>query len=167
MPPRKMLQRPKRILGAFRRRLPRGLVRSTAIGAVLMCALLVTTLLTVIRHTETMVQPPTPQSTATSPKPKATEPNYPISGYFISASSRDTTNYKKLEDVKAFGGDTVITFGTALQPVTLESIPPECEVNGKNCAQVAAGSLSVDRYFTFLDGSNWGKSALKCPNDRR
>ncbi|MFK0039356.1 hypothetical protein ACIQTW_05900 [Paenarthrobacter sp. NPDC090517] len=94
-------------------------------------------------------------------------PSYPIGGYFITASSRDATNKKKLEDIRALGGDTVVTFGTPLQPVTLESIPENCQVDGKNCARVAANSLSVDRYFTFLDGSNWGTSALKCPNDRK
>lgn len=167
MPSLKMIQIPDRIQGALRRRLPKSLRRPAAIAAALMCALLVTALLSVIQQTEAKVQPPAPSATATSPKPFAVEPSYPITGYFISASSRDMTNFKKLEDVKASGGDTVITFGTALQPVTLESIPPECAVNGKNCAQVAAGPLSVDRYFTFLDGSNWGKSALKCPNDRQ
>lgn len=96
----------------------------------------------------------------------AAEP-YPISGYFISASSRNSANSKKLADIKAFGGDTVITFGTSLQPATLESLPSDCVIDGKSCARVAAGPLSVDRYFTFLDGSNWGNTALKCPNDRK
>ncbi|WP_155854607.1 hypothetical protein [Paenarthrobacter nicotinovorans] len=75
-------------------------------------------------------------------------------------------NQKKLADIKAFGGDTVITFGISLQPTTLDSIPRDCEIDGKNCARVAAGSLSIDRYFTFLDGSKWGKAGLKCPRDR-
>ncbi|TVU62366.1 hypothetical protein FQP90_12040 [Paenarthrobacter nitroguajacolicus] len=100
------------------------------------------------------------------PGQKSPEPTYPISGYFIMASSRDTTNQKKLADIKALGGDTVITFGTSLQPATLASMPGDCLIDGKPCARVASGSLSVDRYFTFLDGSNWGDSALKCPNDR-
>ncbi|WP_155854061.1 hypothetical protein [Paenarthrobacter nicotinovorans] len=97
---------------------------------------------------------------------KAPEPTYPISGYFIMASSRDATNKKKLADIKALGGDTVITFGTSLQPATLASLPEDCIIDQKPCARVAAGSLTVDRYFTFLDGSNWRNSALKCPNDR-
>ncbi|BCW59956.1 hypothetical protein [Arthrobacter sp. StoSoilB20] len=94
------------------------------------------------------------------------EHGYPISGYFIMASSRDAANQKKLADIKALGGDTVITFGTSLRPATLETLPDDCIIGGKPCARVAAGSLNVDRYFTFLDGSNWGSSALKCPNDR-
>ncbi|MDR6987961.1 hypothetical protein J2Y66_002459 [Paenarthrobacter nitroguajacolicus] len=105
--------------------------------------------------------------TAKEPNPKLAAEAYPISGYFISASSRDSANYKKLADIKAFGGDTVITFGTSLQPATLESLPSDCTINGKSCARVAAGPLSVDRFFTLLDGSNWGDTALKCPNDRK
>ena len=112
------------------------------------------------------VETPTPEASS-KPSPKATAAPYPISGYFISASARDATNYKKLADIKAFGGDTVITFGTSLEPATLESLPSDCAINGKPCARVAAGSFSVDRYFTFLDGSNWGNSALQCPNDRK
>lgn len=100
-----------------------------------------------------------------SPQLKAAAPSYPISGFFISASSRDSINVRKLTDIKAFGGDTVITFGTSLQPATLESLPSDCVVDGKNCARVAAASGTVDRYFTFLDGSNWDENARKCPND--
>ncbi|WP_284986349.1 hypothetical protein [Arthrobacter sp. fls2-241-R2A-172] len=102
-----------------------------------------------------------------SPGPKVPAPNYPISGFFISASSRDTANFKKLSDIKKFGGDTVITFGTPLKQTPLDSVPGGCLINGTNCARVAAGALSVERYFTYLDGSNWNSSALKCPNDRR
>ena len=100
------------------------------------------------------------------PDQKAPDQTYPISGYFIMASSRDASNKKKLADIKALGGDTVITFGTSLQPAALASLPDDCLIDRKPCARVAAGSLSVDRYFTFLDGSNWGNPALKCPNDR-
>lgn len=102
-----------------------------------------------------------------SPKPKVPAPNYPISGFFISASARDAANYQKLSDIKKFGGDTVITFGTLLKQTPLDSLPTGCLINGTNCARVAAGTLSVERYFTYLDGSNWDSSALKCPNDRR
>ncbi|SEI41832.1 hypothetical protein SAMN04487917_101173 [Arthrobacter sp. yr096] len=112
----------------------------------------------------TQAQSPEPGSVL---GPEKAEPRYPIGGYFIAASSRDSTNIKKLTDIKASGGDTVITFGTLLQPATLESLPDDCEIDGKNCARAAAGSVSVDRYFTFLDGSNWAASALQCPRDRK
>ncbi|MFJ6453414.1 hypothetical protein [Paenarthrobacter sp. NPDC091669] len=101
------------------------------------------------------------------PNQKPSEPRYPISGYFIAGSSRDATNYKKLADIKEFGGDTVITFGTSLRPASLETIPSDCVIDGRNCASVAADSVSVNRYFTFLDGSNWNDTALKCPRDRK
>ncbi|MET4540536.1 hypothetical protein ABIE37_002323 [Arthrobacter bambusae] len=173
MPPWKLPKSALMTRSTFKLRLPRGFSRPVAVTAALSCALLVTICLIFPQHSVFQVQPPgahptvTATATATEPKLKASEPSYPISGYFISASSRDAVNYKKLEDIKAFGGDTVITFGISLQPATLESIPRGCEVDGKNCARVAAGSLSIDRYFTFLDGSNWGKTAIKCPRDRR
>ncbi|MEO3942024.1 hypothetical protein V3C41_13165 [Paenarthrobacter nicotinovorans] len=103
----------------------------------------------------------------TVPNQKPPEPSYPISGYFITGSSRDATNYTKLADIKEFGGDTVITFGSSLRPASLETIPSDCVIEGMNCAKVAGESVSVDRYFTFLDGSTWNDSALKCPRDRK
>jgi hypothetical protein len=167
MPARKLLKSVERARVASQRPHSDGFKRSRVIAAVLICALLLTTWLSYIQHVGTMVESPQPDITAAVPQPKATAPSYPISGYFITANSRDMANYKKLQDVKASGGDTVITFGTPLQPANLESVPRECVANGQNCAQIAAGALSVDRYFTFLDGSNWEKTALKCPNDRK
>ncbi|MCF3137981.1 hypothetical protein LRQ04_01825 [Paenarthrobacter sp. AR 02] len=113
--------------------------------------------------TVTVTDPP---EVASKPGPKVAPASYPITGYFISASSRDDTNSNKLSEIKALGGDTVITFGVSLLPASLETIPASCLIDGKNCARVAAGSRSINRYFTFLDGSNWGRQALKCPDDR-
>ncbi|MCP1415200.1 hypothetical protein [Paenarthrobacter sp. A20] len=146
-----------------------GIRRSLAALAGLSVAILATAGLSSVQHDGAKVETAETHSSeaASKPTPKLADPTYPITGYFISASSRDATNYKKLADIKASGGDTVITFGISLQPATLESLPHDCLINGKNCARVAAESLSVDRYFTFLDGSNWGSSALKCPNDRK
>lgn len=95
----------------------------------------------------------------------APAPVYPISGYFIYGSTSDATNMKKLSDIKALGGDTVITFGSRLKPATLAEIPAECKVNGVNCAQAASAGLKVSRYFTYYDYSLWGSKALACPKD--
>ncbi|MFF2030670.1 hypothetical protein [Arthrobacter sp. NPDC058192] len=75
-------------------------------------------------------------------------------------------NKQKLADIKAIGGDTVITFGSQLKPATLASLPPDCLVNGVNCAQAAAGTVKVNRYFTYRDRGRWGAPAVKCPLDR-
>ncbi|MFJ5954523.1 hypothetical protein ACIQC5_01035 [Paenarthrobacter sp. NPDC092416] len=109
---------------------------------------------------------PAPQKAVPAVKTPA-PPSYPISGYFISASPQYSTNFQKLADIKEFGGDTVITFGTLLKPATLDSLPADCIIDGVSCAKAAAGSKKVHQYFTFLDGSRWGSSALKCPGDRK
>lgn len=106
-------------------------------------------------------------STRTEPLKAPAPPSYPISGYFISASSRDSANKQKLSNIKAAGGDTVVTFGVSLTPTTLDSLPTDCVDDGINCAKAAAGSLKVERYFTYLDGSNWDKSVIRCPADRQ
>ena len=100
------------------------------------------------------------------PAQAATAPVYPISGFFIFASSVDAVNKQKLADIKAIGGDTVITFGSQLKPATLASLPADCLVNGVNCAQAAAGTVKVNRYFTYTDGGRWGAPAVRCPLDR-
>ncbi|MFJ4167913.1 hypothetical protein ACIPY3_00235 [Paenarthrobacter sp. NPDC089714] len=99
-------------------------------------------------------------------EPGQANPTYPISGFFIAPSSRDSTNLAKLSDIKTFGGDTVITFGTPLQPVTRETLPRDCVIDGKSCVTAATGSLQINRYFTYLDGSHWDSADLQCPNDR-
>ncbi|MEI2278546.1 hypothetical protein OHC50_13850 [Paenarthrobacter ilicis] len=110
---------------------------------------------------------PTPQKSPAPPSatPKAL-PQYPLSGYFIYANSSATANRKKLADIHALGGDTVITFGTLLRPASRESLPQDCLIEGINCADVAARSLKVNRYFTYSDGAQWSGSALGCPRDR-
>ena len=96
----------------------------------------------------------------------APAPVYPISGFFIYGSTSDATNLQKLSDIKAVGGDTVITFGSGLKPATLADISPDCQINNVNCAQAAAGGIKVNRYFTYYDYSLWGTSSLVCPRDR-
>ncbi|YCH07772.1 hypothetical protein ACTAQJ_22325 [Arthrobacter sp. alpha11c] len=96
----------------------------------------------------------------------APTPVYPISGYFIFGSTSDDANLKKLTDIKSVGGDTVITFGSSLKPATLSSIPPACSINGLNCATAAAAGVTVNRYFTYSDGNQWGTPALACPRDK-
>ncbi|QSZ49908.1 hypothetical protein [Arthrobacter sp. D5-1] len=104
----------------------------------------------------------TPQHSAESASP----PSYPISGYFITANTVPSKNREKLADIADVGGDTAITFGTLLRPATAESIPEDCVVEGTGCARFAEGSVKVNRYFTYADGSNWGDSLMPCPRDK-
>ncbi|UOD80486.1 hypothetical protein [Paenarthrobacter ureafaciens] len=89
-----------------------------------------------------------------------------MSGYFIASSNIDARNFQKLQKIQSLGGDTVITFGTSLLPATMDTVPPDCTIDGENCAGVAAAGVKVNRYFTFSDGSQWGSPAIKCPRDR-
>ncbi|WP_284980189.1 hypothetical protein [Arthrobacter sp. fls2-241-R2A-200] len=93
-------------------------------------------------------------------------PRYPISGYFISPPVDSSDGRTKLADIKAAGGDTVITFGTLLTPASANSLPADCSVSGENCSVPATKGIVVNRYFTYLDGDSWGRSALKCPRDQ-
>ncbi|MFK0003897.1 hypothetical protein [Paenarthrobacter sp. NPDC090522] len=93
-------------------------------------------------------------------------PQYPVSGYFISASNDDVFNRNKLAEIKKLGGDTVITFGTLLKPVSPADLPLDCIVERKSCGQLLNDKLRVNRYFTYSDGSRWGSPALKCPQDK-
>ena len=95
----------------------------------------------------------------------AASPVYPISGYFIFGSSSDAINSQKLSDIKALGGDTVMTFGSRIKPATLSEIPVDCKINGANCAQAAAAGVKVNRYFTYSDNALWGASSHACPRD--
>ncbi|WP_284980200.1 hypothetical protein [Arthrobacter sp. fls2-241-R2A-200] len=95
----------------------------------------------------------------------AIAPVYPISGYFIFGSTSDAANLQKLSDIKAVGGDTVITFGSRIKPATLNDIPIDCKVGGVNCAQAATVGLKVNRYFTYSDNSLWGTPSQVCPRD--
>lgn len=110
---------------------------------------------------------PTPQKSPTPPSatPEAL-PQHPLSGYFIYANTSASANREKLTDINRLGGDTVITFGTLLRPASRESLPQDCLIEGTNCADVAARSLKVNRYFTYSDGAQWSGSALGCPRDR-
>ena len=101
----------------------------------------------------------------TSPAPLEL-PKYPISGYFISSSATDAKNLQKLQEIKAAGGDTVITFGTSVVPTAPDSMPADCRIDGGNCATVAGAGLKINRYFTYSDGGQWGPAALECPRDR-
>lgn len=111
-------------------------------------------------------QLPTPAKK--TPAVKAPKPgSYPIGGYFVYATPSSSRNLQKLSEIKAAGADAVITFGTSLVPATLATLPQDCLIDGVNCAKAAAGTLEVNRYFTYSDGSIWGTQAVKCPNDRR
>ncbi|MGP0224871.1 hypothetical protein [Paenarthrobacter sp. NCHU4564] len=101
-----------------------------------------------------------------SPKETPRPAPYPISGYFISSTSDDARNLQKLRDVKAVGGDTVITFGNSLVPTPAESLPADCIVNGDSCAGALGSTMKINKFFTFSDGGQWGETALKCPQDR-
>ncbi|WP_426003826.1 DUF4434 domain-containing protein [Paenarthrobacter sp. NyZ202] len=101
-----------------------------------------------------------------SPKETPRPAPYPISGYFISSTSDDARNFQKLRDVKAVGGDTVITFGNSLVPTPAESLPADCIVNGDSCAGALSSTMKINKFFTFSDGGQWGETALKCPQDR-
>ncbi len=105
-------------------------------------------------------------NTAVTPNAPASPPTHPISGYFITANTESSANRDKMADIKALGGDTAITFGTLLRPATEESLPTDCVVQGMACGKFVSTSLSVHRYFTYSDGSHWGESVSKCPNDR-
>lgn len=109
---------------------------------------------------------PTPAPPMAEPTRVADLPTYPISGFFISASPSAKTNNQKLQDIKAVGGDTAITFGSLLRPAEEDSLPEDCLIGGVNCAKAVAGKSEVARYFTYSDGSHWGEAALKCPRDR-
>lgn len=95
----------------------------------------------------------------------APPPVFPISGYFIFGSSSDAVNTQKLTDIKAVGGDTVITFGSRLKPASLDTVPEDCKINGVNCAAAASAGVKVNRYFTYSDASLWGASSRVCPRD--
>ncbi|KUM35543.1 hypothetical protein [Arthrobacter sp. EpRS71] len=103
---------------------------------------------------------------APPPVAPAALPQYPLSGYFIYASTSATANREKLADIRRLGGDTLITFGTLLRPASRSSLPQDCLIDGNNCADVVTGSLKVNRYFTYSDGAQWSGSALGCPRDR-
>ncbi|MFJ4029170.1 hypothetical protein ACIPWF_17205 [Paenarthrobacter sp. NPDC089989] len=105
---------------------------------------------------------PSPDSTQAAPE----LPRYPISGFFISSSATDAKNLRNLEEIKASGGDTVITFGTSIVPASADSLPTDCKIDGDDCASVIGAGLKINRYFTYSDGGQWGKAALKCPRDR-
>lgn len=113
-----------------------------------------------------LVNGPTETINGSLPEESTPPPPYPISGYFISASSNDSANHSKLADIKALGGDTVITFGTLLKPATQADVPMDCVTDGKVCTQALSESIRINRYFTYFDGSRWGAKAVKCPRDR-
>lgn len=103
---------------------------------------------------------------------------HPISGFFISSSTNDQTNYDKLKAIKDVGGDTVITFGAQLKPASLDASKQvvssgvvnttysDCKINGAPCAQAVTAGYAVNRVFTFGNGSHFGGAALKCAKDK-
>ncbi len=112
------------------------------------------------------------------PVQAAVPANYPLSGFFISASTSDGANVAKLQAIKAVGGDTVITFGSLLQPAALngghqvvsggkvDPVYAGCLIAGASCISAATAGYSINRVFTFTNGSHWKGAALKCAKDR-
>lgn len=100
------------------------------------------------------------------PAVAAEPPIYPVSGFFVAASTSDSVNTQKLQAIKAVGGDTVITFGSNLAPTSLSAVPADCRISGVNCAQSAVGGVLLNRVFTYADSSPWGGAAIRCPQDR-
>ena len=112
-----------------------------------------------------------------APAQAVTAPSYPLSGFFISASTSDAANIAKLQSIKAVGGDTVITFGSLLKPAALstsgeilsagkvDSTYSDCRVAGVACIPALIGGARLGRVFTFTDGSRLG-SRRTCSADR-
>lgn len=93
-------------------------------------------------------------------------PVYPVSGFFVRASTSDSVNKQKLQAIKAVGGDTVITFGSRLIPASLASVPADCRISGVNCVRSALRGAALNRVFIYSDSSPWGAAAVRCPRDR-
>ena len=113
-----------------------------------------------------VVGPTGPAISASPSVTSASKPQYPISGYFITANTVASKNREKLTDISAVGGDTAITFGTLLKPVSPDSLPEDCVIDEVKCAEFAAGIVKVHRYFTYSDGSSWHGFNLPCPRDK-
>lgn len=105
---------------------------------------------------------PTPSVTAPPQEP----PVFPVSGYFVRASANDDENARKLSAMHAVGGDTLITFGSRLVPVSVKGVPADCKIGKANCAEAAAAGVRLNRVFVYSDSSHWGSAAKKCPRDR-
>jgi hypothetical protein len=113
-----------------------------------------------------------------SPAQAATPSNYPISGFFISASTNNQVNVDKLKAIKAVGGDTVVIFGTQLKPGGVDGSGrittggavdanfADCKINGAPCAPAVTAGRRIGRTFTFSNASHFGGTALKCPADK-
>jgi len=100
------------------------------------------------------------------PAVAASAPVFPVSGFFISGSASEAVNNEKLQAIKAVGGDTVITFGSRLNPGSLAGVSADCRIGGANCVQVALSGAVLNRVFTYADASPWGAAAVRCPRDR-
>lgn len=96
----------------------------------------------------------------------AETPQFPVSGFFVSASTSDAVNTQKLSDIRGAGGDTVITFGSHLMPASLGSVSPDCRIGTANCVPAVAAGVRLNRVFTYADASPWGAAAVACPRDR-
>ena len=104
--------------------------------------------------------------------------NYPISGFFIAASTNDQANVDKLKAIKAVGGDTVVIFGNQMKPAAIDSSGritregkadsafTDCKIDSAPCAPAVTAGLRIGKTFIFSNGSHFGGSALKCPADK-
>ncbi|MGO4491677.1 hypothetical protein AB4Y86_06250, partial [Arthrobacter sp. 2YAF22_2] len=100
------------------------------------------------------------------PAVAADPPIYPVSGFFVAASTSDSVNTQKLQAIKAVGGDTVITSGSNLAPASPSGVAADCRIAGANCAESAASGVLFNRVFTYADSNTWGGAAIRCPRDR-
>jgi hypothetical protein len=96
----------------------------------------------------------------------ADAPQFPVSGFFVRASTGDAVNAQKLADIKGAGGDTVITFGSHVVPTALGGISPDCRIGAAHCVLSAAAGVKLNRVFAYEDSSPWGAAAVACPRDR-
>lgn len=96
----------------------------------------------------------------------ADTPLYPVSGFFIRASTSNSVNVQKLRAIKAVGGDTVITFGSRLTPASLPAVPADCRISGVDCVRGALRGAVLNRVFMYSDSSPWGAAAVRCPRDQ-
>lgn len=95
-----------------------------------------------------------------------------IGGFFIYSSSSASVTNAMLDEIKATGADTVITFGSRLKPAGLISGRPdaegfgECIISGMGCVDAALAGRAVRGVFTYVEQSSWHPAGLICPLDK-
>lgn len=126
-----------------------------------------------------LTAPASARAASTAPSPAAPAATaQPISGFFVAAGTTDADNAAQLAQVKAVGGDTVVTFGTTLRAGSVDSagrlrtggtVDPAftpCRIDGLPCGEVMTEDGDIRGVFTFANHSHFSKAALQCPADR-